>query len=1119
MSSIEVRPSLLGPQASQGSTSPDTSPLVARSRTVDLDTSLLRSTASTSSTSSASASRTEAWSGEPAAEQGADEGEEEELLRVIRKAIDESDDAMVSVSHLSSLLQWSAKHRRRRGKLLSFLKKRGFVPLTNPANRNNVAVTYSGSAVVNTAKLASKIVVVHTTREYKAMARRFVTKDDVVLEVGCAEALTTKIIAGLAKDVVGIDLSSKEIARAKARFPELELHVMDGLDYVSMRKLRPNFTKVFLDVSGTRALANLLPVIDCVEKKLRPDLIVVKSVYLNQLKEKIVAGSDLVRATDGGVAAKTASAAIETAVPDGQFACDEEDREAVIAHLVAKVQALESKHTDLASFVGHSPTNSSGVEEGSDDHEDIDPVLFATQHDDAVESSPRRVSFPAVSHNTTPPPKRSTPRSAYVTPLPALEDDEPLPGSLQSSPTGLVAPYAISAPRSRTRAYVYALDPKFRPLYYPMPPMNVNARKAIRASLGVVERVKNTIRGTSDDESLLPTALQAQRTCLDLQATIAPNSQFVAVVTPRIIEISKLPSSTSAPTRGPRLPAGFASVSLDRLRASLGLALLEEYSNRPGHPPHVSQLTKLAVADGRFPFFAPLLCEWNAASNVFAYAQGPFVYAILLDVERTTGAPLTDGFAQVRVLLLPEGDVCVGLSVLARTPAGRLSIAVCLRSGITGVAVSTAAPFSKTFEIRENGIRGGVADATAAAPVAAYSYVATQDEDVVFGDDFSPNGSPENSPNPRFERARRRSSIGSHKISRLHVQWRTARLPDNGLSRIDFASLALAPADGAMYDDDDSEEEFDEGAEVLVVAAGGPVAKPSRAEVQRRELSAIAVVAVRGLHAGSSASFVETQYVLGFASSEESLKKLHKNTGSLSSLLGTFSGRFRALPPGLAPLTRVSFSPCGRYLLACDLMGDVTLWRMLASGLAPARVYQASRVLDAFWTAGGSRLGVLQQPEPSARRASVRVFDLAPATSACSPSSSANTRGIDVDEETAQDEFEDHLEATGDKRVQFVEPLVTLQSPSASGVSIGPGEDGDKVVALPFESAFQVAHQSGANGADLDALDRMVLLEITPTSAVGTSDGESLGRRPSANDLLGPLVTAAVRLRLAKAVV
>jgi hypothetical protein len=79
------------------------------------------------------------------------------------------------------------------------------------------------------------IVVVKTTREYRACVSRFCSSKDHVLEIGCAQAITTDIMSKYVARAVGFDKAEKEIELAKERFPHLELFVIDGFDIPTVR--------------------------------------------------------------------------------------------------------------------------------------------------------------------------------------------------------------------------------------------------------------------------------------------------------------------------------------------------------------------------------------------------------------------------------------------------------------------------------------------------------------------------------------------------------------------------------------------------------------------------------------------------------------------------------------------------------------------------------------------------------------------------------------------------------------------------------------------------------------------------------------------------------------------
>lgn len=71
--------------------------------------------------------------------------------------------------------------------------------------------------------------------ERKAIDRHFTASHGTVLDVGCGAGRTTKPLAEMGFDVVGIDLSEEMIRAARAIFPELDFRVSDAtaLEYPS----------------------------------------------------------------------------------------------------------------------------------------------------------------------------------------------------------------------------------------------------------------------------------------------------------------------------------------------------------------------------------------------------------------------------------------------------------------------------------------------------------------------------------------------------------------------------------------------------------------------------------------------------------------------------------------------------------------------------------------------------------------------------------------------------------------------------------------------------------------------------------------------------------------------
>ena len=105
------------------------------------------------------------------------------------------------------------------------------------------------------------------------------------LFLSCAGGVTTAKIGEYAKVAHGIDYNKSE--RVKKKQAELQsdnvfFHDMDAFDISSIRKLG-NFNKIFIDISGNRALGPVTQLIESYEQVFRPELIVVKSHRLAKL--------------------------------------------------------------------------------------------------------------------------------------------------------------------------------------------------------------------------------------------------------------------------------------------------------------------------------------------------------------------------------------------------------------------------------------------------------------------------------------------------------------------------------------------------------------------------------------------------------------------------------------------------------------------------------------------------------------------------------------------------------------------------------------------------------------------------------------------------------------------
>lgn len=142
----------------------------------------------------------------------------------------------------------------------------------------------------------TKFIGARGVEEFRATIPVWVDEDDVVLEIGCEWGTTTRLIAPSSRSVIGTDISSKCIEKAKRLHPSITFSVLDGFDVLSALHLGEDFSKVYIDISGLSGYRSLLDVISLLtayETVLGPDAIVIKSGSLKRFAEKYITWSSL----------------------------------------------------------------------------------------------------------------------------------------------------------------------------------------------------------------------------------------------------------------------------------------------------------------------------------------------------------------------------------------------------------------------------------------------------------------------------------------------------------------------------------------------------------------------------------------------------------------------------------------------------------------------------------------------------------------------------------------------------------------------------------------------------------------------------------------------------------
>lgn len=142
----------------------------------------------------------------------------------------------------------------------------------------------------------TRVVICEEVREYRRAATQLVKRTDSVLEIGCHVGGTTRFISENAGVVLGVDQVVEHVREAERRIlPGTSFVIGNILDSCFVEGLpalvsppkgvKPAFSVVFVDISGSRDVATLVKLKDTLLALLkpRPALLVFKSQKLKAL--------------------------------------------------------------------------------------------------------------------------------------------------------------------------------------------------------------------------------------------------------------------------------------------------------------------------------------------------------------------------------------------------------------------------------------------------------------------------------------------------------------------------------------------------------------------------------------------------------------------------------------------------------------------------------------------------------------------------------------------------------------------------------------------------------------------------------------------------------------------
>eukprot|EP01051_Picozoa_sp_SAG22_P009531 SAG22_NODE_800_length_7109_cov_47.259058_7_plen_304_part_00 len=169
------------------------------------------------------------------------------------------------------------------------------------------------------AALFPRVIVADYVADYRATVPHAVSREDIVVEIGCCNGATTALLAKHCRLAVGIDTSSSELEKARQRYPEIPFIQQDGFDIGALIKLREKypFTVIYLDVNGSRdvpAVTRLIAIYAGAKWSGGAggvETIVIKNWRLSNLLRASMLSNDLVAAAGGRAGGNVVLAPVE----------------------------------------------------------------------------------------------------------------------------------------------------------------------------------------------------------------------------------------------------------------------------------------------------------------------------------------------------------------------------------------------------------------------------------------------------------------------------------------------------------------------------------------------------------------------------------------------------------------------------------------------------------------------------------------------------------------------------------------------------------------------------------------------------------------------------------------